>query len=190
MSGNTFTNKLFGSVQVTKTFSGVDTLPDAFRIKAEWPIAMAQEGDAQTITVYLNITDGAAFALPEGATLPIGVSITQTIGTATTDPQYRWTISGLPVGTQVTFTEENYNVPGYNVTSTVTVGSGSAENGISGTIPAAATPGRVDFTNTYEAGAELPSTGGPGTVLYTATGLTLLLGASLWLFLRRKKQTT
>ena len=50
--------------------------------------------------------------------------------------------------------------------------------------------GTVTFTVENTPGAALPSTGGPGTLLYTATGLTLLLGASLWLFLRRKKQTT
>ena len=37
-------------------------------------------------------------------------------------------------------------------------------------------------------GVELPATGGPGTALYTATGLTLTLGAALWLVLRRRKE--
>ena len=46
------------------------------------------------------------------------------------------------------------------------------------------------FTVGNTPGVELPATGGPGTAVYTVTGLTLLLGASLWLFLRRKKQTT
>ena len=31
--------------------------------------------------------------------------------------------------------------------------------------------------NTYTAGVELPATGGTGTLPYTLTGLTLLLGA-------------
>ena len=30
--------------------------------------------------------------------------------------------------------------------------------------------------------------GGPGTVIYTAAGLSLILGASLWLMLRRRKE--
>ena len=38
------------------------------------------------------------------------------------------------------------------------------------------------------AGVQLPSTGGPGTALCTAAGLSLILGASLWLMLRRRKE--
>ena len=37
-------------------------------------------------------------------------------------------------------------------------------------------------------GTELPATGGTGTLPYTLSGLTLLLGAALWLFLRRKRE--
>lgn len=44
------------------------------------------------------------------------------------------------------------------------------------------------FTNTYQAGVELPATGGSGILPYTLTGLTLLLGAALFLFLRRKRE--
>ena len=76
------------------------------------------------------------------------------------------------------------------MTCTVSENGEPATADISGTATAAVTPGTVAITNEYVAGAELPSTGGPGTLLYTATGLTLLLGASLWLLLRRKKQTT
>ena len=53
-------------------------------------------------------------------------------------------------------------------------------------------PGQYDSTwqitvqNTP--GIQLPSTGGPGTVIYTAAGLSLILGASLWLMFRRRKE--
>ena len=41
---------------------------------------------------------------------------------------------------------------------------------------------------TAAASKVLVLTGGPGTVLYTAAGLSLILGASLWLMLRRRKE--
>ena len=50
------------------------------------------------------------------------------------------------------------------------------------------TSGLIVVTNTGTAGVELPATGGTGTLPYTLTGLTLLLGASLWLMLRRRRE--
>jgi LPXTG-motif cell wall-anchored protein len=44
------------------------------------------------------------------------------------------------------------------------------------------------FTVGNTPGVELPATGGPGTLVYTVTGLTLTLGAALWLILRRRKE--
>ncbi len=44
------------------------------------------------------------------------------------------------------------------------------------------------FTVGNTPGVELPATGGPGTALYTVTGLTLTLGAALWLILSRRKR--
>lgn len=41
----------------------------------------------------------------------------------------------------------------------------------------------------YEKGHELPTTGGPGTALYTLGGLTLMVGAALWGVKRRRKET-
>lgn len=51
---------------------------------------------------------------------------------------------------------------------------------------AAASPATFTVGNTP--GVELPSTGGPGTAVYTAAGLSLLLGAALFLLLRRRRE--
>ncbi len=46
----------------------------------------------------------------------------------------------------------------------------------------------ITIINTETAGVELPATGGTGTLPYTLTGLTLLLGASLILYYRRRRR--
>ena len=167
-SGNTFTNELLGSVRVTKSFSGVDALPDNFQITASWGTAP----DHQSIVLKVS-NDGYT------GSLPAGITVTKSGAGTTADP-YEWTISKLPIGTVVTFVEENYTVAGYNVTATLAPTTGQAT--------AAVTPGTVAITNEYVAGVELPATGGTGTLPYTLTGLTLLLGAALFLFLRRKRE--
>ena len=167
-----------GSVQVSKKFSGVASLPDTFKITAAWA-----DGTA----------DGASVELTTTGTLPTvdGLTITRT-GTGAQNAPHIWTIDGLPIGTEVTFTESGYTVNGYNCAVTVN-GTANAENSGNATVSGAASlpeTAKVAFVNTYEAGVELPSTGGSGTLPYTLAGLTLLLGASLWLMLRRKKETT
>ena len=171
------------AVQVTKTFvfpaeSGL-TVPQGFKVTARWKIPAAVEGGTETVfTVNLLTTGEPNYTLPEGTALPSGVTIERTgDGTTTT---YQWTISGLPIGTEVTFNESGYEIAGYIVTTNVNPTDGKAT--------AAATPRTVAITNEYVAGVTLPSTGGPGTVLYTAAGLSLILGASLWLMLRRRKE--
>ena len=177
-----FENEQLGSVQVTKTFSGVDALPENFQITATW----GPESDKKTIVLKANDPGYTG-------TLPTDVNVEKS-----GNGPYTWTISNLPIGTEVTFTESGYEIAGYNVASTVTqVASGqstaSPAAGTSGaahasaetTLPASA---KVEITNAYTPGVELPATGGPGTAVYTVTGLTLTLGASLWLMLRRRKE--
>ena len=186
----TLTNEITpstGSVQVTKTFVFPDAsmiVPDDFQITATWP---AGEENGNTVNL---ITGDGIYNLPAGASLPDGVTIGRS-GDGMTEP-YSWTISGLPVGTEVTFTEANYNIPGYVVTSKVTDSAHDNKDGITGKATSSAEaelPGsaKVAFTNTYVAGVMLPSTGGPGPVLYTAAGLSLVLLA-MWLMLRRRKE--
>ena len=84
----TITNKkeTTGVVRVTKTFSGVSQLPDDFQITNSF--------NSEVFTV-----DGR-----NGTIAPSG-----------TNP-YTWTISDVPAGTTVTFTETGIQVNGYNLT--------------------------------------------------------------------------
>ena len=166
-SGNTFTNELFGSVKVTKSISGVTALPVEFKITASWTVGSNNYSVDLTTSTAATTVEGTSYA----------VSAVSGAGTAASP--YEWTISNLPIGTEVTFTEDNYTVAGYNVTATLDPTTGRAT--------AAETPGTVAITNDYMAGVELPSTGGPGTLLYTLTGLSLALLAA-WLLLRRRRE--
>ena len=65
---------------------------------------------------------------------------------------------------------------------------GTTENADGSAVAVNTDGSTITIINTETAGVTLPSTGGPGTVLYTAAGLSLLLGASLWLMLRRRKE--
>ena len=111
------------------------------------------------------------------------------------------TISNLPQtvtrdenGVPVTYTASYYVVEtgaaadaGYVLTTTYQANDGTPE---ADEKQAAVSNDNEQITiiNTETAGVTLPSTGGPGTVLYTAAGLSLILGASLWLMLRRRKE--
>ena len=75
-----------GSVKVTKQFSGIENLPSDFNIANNYN---------DTVFTYAN-ADNAATA--DGITIP-----------------YEWTITNVPTTTVITFTENNYNVTGYNI---------------------------------------------------------------------------
>ena len=168
-SNNTLivTNKKcsLGSVRVTKTFSGIEAgqIPSSFRITATWGTGAG----AQTRQLAINsngFVDGESYS---------DVSIDNNGLTCT------WTISNLPLGTEVTFEESGYGINGYNVEATYSPGDGKAT--------AAATPGTVTIRNEYTAGVELPATGGPGTLIYTVAGLMLITLAGVLLVARKRK---
>lgn len=161
----TNTKRLLGSVQVTKTFSGiaVGQIPGNFRITATWGTG----ADAQTRLLAINSN-----GYDEGESYT-DVSIENNGLTCT------WTINNLPLDTEVTFTESGYEINGYVVTTTYDPGNRMAT--------AAVDPGTVTITNTYTAGVELPATGGPGTALYTFLGLMILLLAGGLLVLNRRR---
>ena len=112
-----------GSVKVTKGFTGIDNLPNGFKITATY------NDGSEDHSVKLTVGS-------EGMT-----------GTGTVADPYTWTISELPIGTVVTFTESGYDVEGYSVTIT---GSSTADDKSTAVAKAASEPGVARFVNTYD----------------------------------------
>lgn len=113
--------KKLGSVQATKAFSGMDALPEDFKINYSWSYG-AKSGHGT-----LKVADST--------------------GNGSAESPYTWTVSGVPIGAEVTFTESGYTVDGYIVTVT---GSGTAEDKTTATATAQETPKTVCFVNKYE----------------------------------------
>ena len=82
----------------------------------------------------------------------------------------------------------NVGVDGISLNSTAVIGSPDLNSWI--TSEESPETGEVIYTVSIRntTGVSLPSTGGPGTALYAAAGLSLM-GIALWMLLRRKKQT-
>ena len=123
----TITNTLkLGSVKVTKAFSGIDSLPNGFKITASYTV------DSTSHSVDLT------------------TSTTGMTGLGTETDPYTWTISDLPLDTVVTFTESGYEKTGYTVTT-----SPEGVNDVVSTTatvvlePTTANGGVASFTNTY-----------------------------------------
>ena len=105
-----------GSIQVTKSFSGVEGLPTGFQITNSY------NSDVFTVT--------------------------NASGTGATDDPYVWTLSEIPDGTTVVFTESGATVNGYNLTVTSN-GTVVANSQVSATATAGTTV-TASLVNTYE----------------------------------------
>lgn len=105
-----------GSVKVTKLFSGItsEEIPDTFQITNYYN---------DTVFTLLN-PDNIATA--DGLTVP-----------------YEWTIENVPEGTEITFTESDYAVAGYELASTASTELTSDPVVYESTVT-------VEFENTYE----------------------------------------
>lgn len=101
-----------GTVKVTKTFDGIMDIPDNFGISNDYNSA---------VFTPLN-SDNAEEA--DGAVVP-----------------YEWTIENVPEGTEITFTEINYEAAGYILTSQTSDTSDPVVYNSTVT---------VDFVNSYE----------------------------------------
>ena len=118
-----------GTGKVTKAFAGIEAAeyPSGFQILASW--MQGEEATSKALTLMDE--------QPE--------NVTRT-GSGTSEDPYEWTISDIPIGTEVTFAESGYDVSGYEVTVT---GSAVAEDKTTATATADEEPGTASFVNTY-----------------------------------------
>ena len=118
--------------------------------------------------------------------------VVTTVGTVTLNALNKWTHTWdeLETGEGITYSITEETVTGYKTTYTVTV-DGTEKTDTSATaIPIDPTKGTlVTITNTEDIpDYELPSTGGTGTLPYTAVGGTMMLTALAYSFIHRKRR--
>lgn len=118
--------------------------------------------------------------------------VVTTVGTVTLNALNKWTHTWdeLETGEGITYSITEETVTGYKTTYTVTV-DGTEKTDTSATaIPIDPNKGTlVTITNAEDTpGYELPSTGGTGTLPYTAVGGTMMLTALAYSFIHRKRR--
>ncbi len=181
----TVTNTYTGiSIKVTKVWTqGGSPKTTATSIDFELHQVLKAEGYDPINTVYR--TGKVNYTNTEWEIVPIEdlpVTETRTVGEGEAQTNVTYTASYYVVETGATADA------GYVLTTTY---SNNGTNDPSATASEKAVDtddATITIINTETAGVTLPSTGGLGTVIYTAVGLSLLLGASLWLMLRRRKE--
>ena len=118
--------------------------------------------------------------------------VVTTVGTVTLNAVNKWTHTWdeLETGEGITYSITEETVTGYKTTYAVTVSGTSTPLNAGDAIPIDTTKGTlVTITNTEDIpGYELPSTGGTGTLPYTAVGGTMMLSALAYSFIHRKRR--
>ena len=118
--------------------------------------------------------------------------VVTTVGTVTLNAVNKWTHTwdDLETGEGITYSITEETVTGYKTTYAVTVnGSASELTPETGISIAEGTGVLVTITNAEDIpGYELPSTGGTGTLPYTAVGGTMMLSALAYSFIHRKRR--
>lgn len=158
------TSRDTGSLQIAKSLDGnISDSSLEFQFCVE--LLTSENGSPLKQTFSYARSDGTYGTVKSGGTVKLGASETLTI-------------SGIPAGTYYRVTE--LSTEGYKTTV-----NGSEGYIVSGKIETGAIK-PASFVNTPY--YELPSTGGPGTLLYTSSGLALMLGAALmYKILRRRR---
>ena len=143
-------------------------------------------------SLYYNCTNQAGFVEQEEGTEISDTPVVTTVGTVTLNALNKWTYTwdDLETGDGITYSITEETVTGYKTTYTVTV-DGTEKTDTSATaIPIDPNKGTlVTITNAEDIpGYELPSTGGTGTLPYTAVGGTMMLSALAYSFIHRKRR--
>lgn len=142
-------------------------------------------------TIYSNMTGNNRFVKQEGGTISDKPVVT-TVGTVTLNALNKWTHTWdeLETGEGITYSITEETVTGYKTTYAVTVDGKDKPDIPATAIPIGENTGTlVTITNTEDTpGYELPSTGGTGTLPYTAVGGTMMLSALAYSFIHRKRR--
>ena len=144
------------------------------------------------ITSQMLYYNGSQYAGQVGGTEISDTPVVTTVGTVTLNALNKWTYTwdDLETGDGITYSITEETVTGYKTTYTVTV-DGTEKTDTSATaIPIDPNKGTlVTITNAEDIpGYELPSTGGTGTLPYTAVGGTMMLSALAYSFIHRKRR--
>ena len=155
---NTYENEM-GAVKVTKSFSGVDSLPTEFQISNNY-----------NDTVFT-------------------VSSTGMTGTGTAADPYVWILDNVPVGTEVTFTESGATVDGATLTitangtavaegsNTATANATSAKVETGGEYPTATFVNEYEQTTDFEFSKIWKNIGNQSTTWPTGATITVTMNA-------------
>lgn len=144
------------------------------------------------ITSQMLYYNGSQYAGQVGGTEISDTPVVTTVGTVTLNALNKWTYTwdDLETGDGITYSITEETVTGYKTTYTVTV-DGTEKTDTSATaIPIDPNKGTlVTITNAEDIpGYELPSTGGTGTLPYTAVGGTMMLSALAYSIIHRKRR--
>lgn len=143
-------------------------------------------------SLYYNCTNQAGFVEQEEGTEISDTPVVTTVGTVTLNALNKWTHTWdeLETGEGITYSITEETVTGYKTTYTVTVNGTESTDTSATAIPIDTAKGTlVTITNTEDIpGYELPSTGGTGTLPYTAVGGTMMLTALAYNFIHRKRR--
>lgn len=144
------------------------------------------------ITSQMLYYNGSQYACQVGGTEISDTPVVTTVGTVTLNALNKWTHTWdeLETGEGITYSITEETVTGYKTTYTVTVNGTESTDTSATAIPIDTAKGTlVTITNAEETpGYELPSTGGTGTLPYTAVGGTMMLSALAYSFIHRKRR--